>query len=178
MTISKYLPITAIVFALIIPRGEAKETGDTSSDHNNKGVELAQQHQYEAAINEFNLALKANPKNAKAYVNRGSIFRAMHAQAQDGQFDDAIKDFTKAIEIAPKDPQGYMERGQTLVMQKQYTEALTDLNKASELKPDDIMAIRLRGFAEIGIAQSANAPPEDWDKAAADFNTVIQKDPN
>ena len=81
MTISKYLPITAIAFALIIPRGEAKETGDTSSDHNNKGVELAQQHQYEAAINEFNLALKANPKNAKAYVNRGSIFRAMHAQA-------------------------------------------------------------------------------------------------
>ena len=74
----------------------------------------------------------------------------MHAQAQDQQYDDAIKDFTKAIEIAPKDPSGYLERGQTLVMQKQYTEALTDLNKAAELKPDNMMAVRLRGFAEIG----------------------------
>ncbi len=46
MTISKYLSIAAIVFALTIPRGEAKETGDASSNHNNKGVELAQQHQY------------------------------------------------------------------------------------------------------------------------------------
>ena len=34
-------------------------------------------------------------------------------------------------------------------MQKQYTDALTDLNKAAELKPDDMMAVRLRGFAEI-----------------------------
>jgi tetratricopeptide (TPR) repeat protein len=82
MTISKYLSIAAIVFALTIPRGEAKETGDASSNHNNKGVELAQQHQYEEAIKEFNLAIQANPKNAKAYVNRGSIFRAMHAQAR------------------------------------------------------------------------------------------------
>jgi len=170
MTISKYLSIAAIVFALTIPSGEAKETGDASSNHNNKGVELAQQHQYEEAIKEFNLAIQANPKNAKAYVNRGSIFRAMHAQAQDQQYDDAIKDFTKAIEIAPKDPSGYLERGQTLVMQKQYTDALTDLNKAAELKPDDMMAVRLRGFAEIGSG--------DWDKATADFTTVIEKDPN
>ena len=46
MTISQYLSIAAIVFALTIPRGEAKETADASSNHNNKGVELAQQHQY------------------------------------------------------------------------------------------------------------------------------------
>src|SRR5436305_5531525 len=170
MTISQYLSSAVIVFALTIPRQEAKETSDTSSDHNNKGVELAQQHQYEAAINEFNLAIKANPKSAKPYVNRGSIFRAMHAQAQDQQYDDAIKDFTKAIEIAPKDPSGYLERGQTLVMQKQYTDALTDLNKAAELKPDNIMSIRLRGLAETGMG--------DWDTAAADFAAVIENDPN
>ena len=168
MTISKYLSTAAIVYALTIPIGEAKQAGDTSSDHNNKGVELAQQNKYEDAIKEFNLAIQANPKNANAYVNRGSIFRTLHAQDQ--QYDDAIKDFTKAIEVAPKDPAGYLERGQTLVLQKQFTEALTDLNKAAELKPDDNAPIRLRGFAEIGMGE--------WDKAAADFMLVIQKDPN
>ena len=65
MTISKYLSIAAIVFALTIPRQEAKETSDTSSDHNNKGVELAQQHQYEAAINEFNLRLRPTRKTPR-----------------------------------------------------------------------------------------------------------------
>ena len=176
MTISKYLPIAAIIFAIAILEGEAKETGDSSSNHNNKGVELAQERKYEDAVKEFNLAIQANPKNAKAYINRGSIFRAMHAQDQ--QYDDAIKDFTKAIEIAPKDPQGYLERGQTLVMQKQYDQALVDLNKAAELKPDDVAAVRLQGFAEIGLGDLKNPNDEHWNKAAADFTTAIQKDPN
>src|SRR5438445_13848082 len=32
------------------------------------------------------------------------------------------------------------------------------------------MGLRLRAFAEIGLG--------DWDKAAADFNAAVQKDPN
>src|SRR5947207_15385415 len=112
MTISKYLSIAAIVFALTIPRVEAKETGDASSNHNNKGVELAQQHQYEEAIKEFNLAIQANPKNAKAYVNRGSIFRAMHAQPKDQQTNIRIRNLPKQTNLPPTAPSEFRETSQ------------------------------------------------------------------
>src|SRR5713226_3212943 len=124
MTISKYLSTTAIGFALAVLSTDATGASDSSSQHNNKGVELAQQNHYEDAIKEFTLAIQANPKNANAYVNRGSTYRTLHSQDQ--RYDDAMADFSKAIEIAPKDDQGYVERGQTLVMQKQFTEGLAD----------------------------------------------------
>src|SRR5438874_7340140 len=164
MTISKFLSIAAIIFSLTILGAEAKPPAGSSdvSNHVNKGVELAQQHKYDEAMKEFNAAIEANPKSAKAYLNRGTAYRALQ------KYDEAMQDFAKAIEIAPKDEMGYLERGQTFVMQKQYSEALVDLGKAAELKPDNTMAIRLRGFAEIGLG--------DWDKAAADFTAVLQKD--
>src|SRR6266403_2099746 len=164
MTISKFLSTAAIIFSLTILDAEAKPPAGSSdaSSHVNKGEELAQQHKYDEAIKEFTTAIEANPKSAKAYLNRGTAYRAMWAQELTSpsaaqRYDAAMADFAKAIEIAPKDEMGYIERGQTSVMQKQYSEALADLSKAAELKPDNTMGIRLRGFAEIGMG--------DWDKA-------------
>src|SRR5438105_6267056 len=141
MTISKFLSTAAIIFSLTILGAEAKPPADAGG-HVNKGVELAQQHKYDEAIKEFTAAIEANPKSAKAYLNRGTAYRAMWAQEMTSptapqKYDAAMADFAKAIEIAPKDEMGYLERGQTFVMQKQYTEALADLSKAAELKPDD-----------------------------------------
>ena len=50
---------------------------------------------------------------------------------------------------------------------KQFTERWRILSKAAELKPDDTMAIRLRGFAEIGMGE--------WDKAAATLLRYCRK---
>ena len=68
MTISKFLPTAAIIFSLTILGAEAKPpAGSDASNHVNKGVELAQQRKYDEAIKEFNAAIEANPKSAKAY---------------------------------------------------------------------------------------------------------------
>jgi len=74
MTISKFLSTAAIIFSLTILGAEAKPPSGSSdaSSHVNKGVELAQQHQYDEAIKEFTAAIGANPKSAKAYLNRGT----------------------------------------------------------------------------------------------------------
>jgi len=142
MTISKFLSTAAIIFSLTILGAEAKPPAGSSDagSHVNKGVELAQQHKYDDAIKEFTAAIEANSKNAKAYLNRGTAYRAMWAQEMTSpsagqKYDAAMADFAKAIEIAPKDEMGYLERGQTFVMQKQYSDALADLSKAAELKP-------------------------------------------
>src|SRR5260370_41248052 len=118
-------------FSVTSAGDEEKPPAGTSdpSSHVNKGVELEQQQKYNEAIKEFTAAIEANPKSAKAYLNRGTAYRALWAQEMASpsagqRYDAAMADFAKAIEIAPKDEMGYIERGQTFVMQKQYTEAL------------------------------------------------------
>src|SRR5207244_11082883 len=82
MTISKFLSTAAIIFSLTILGAEAKPPAGSSEagGHVNKGVELAQQRKYDEAIKEFTTAIEANSKNAKAYLNRGTAYRALWAQ--------------------------------------------------------------------------------------------------
>jgi tetratricopeptide (TPR) repeat protein len=128
-----------------------------SAGHMQRGIELAQQKQYDAAIAEFTKAIQANPKDPRGYTNRAIAYRASNR-------------LPDAIEVAPKDEVAYRERGNTQVMQSQFDAALPDFDKAIELKPDDGYAYKFRGFAEIGLTQ--------WDKAVADFTKAIEKEPN
>jgi tetratricopeptide (TPR) repeat protein len=160
--IERLIIIGLCVGALAAPV-EAKRKGG-GGDHLEKGAQLAEQKQYDAAIVEFNKAIEENPKDPRAYANRGTAYRAS------GKFAEALADFSKAIEVAPKDYFGYMERSQTELMQNQFDAALADAEKTIELKPDDPFGYKFRGFANIGLNQ--------WDKAVADFTTAIEKKPD
>ena len=146
-----------------------KPAGGGGGNHMQRGIELAQQKHFDAAVAEFTKAIEANPKDARGYANRGTAYRqgaraAVAAGDQEGastRYQSAMADFAKYIELAPKDPSGYLERGETEIELKQYDAAVTDLSKALELKPDNINANKFRGFAELGLSQ--------WDKAVADF---------
>src|SRR5207248_10819490 len=106
MTISKFLSTAAIIFSLTILGAEAKPPAGSSEagGHANKGVELAQQRKYDQAIKESTTAIEANPKNAKAYWNRGTAYRALWAQEMTSpspaqRSDAATADCAKPIEI-------------------------------------------------------------------------------
>src|SRR6266568_812217 len=155
-----------------------KPAGGGGGNHMQRGIELAQQKHFDAAVAEFTKAIEGNPKDARGYANRGTAYRqaaraAVAAGDQEGastRYQSAMADFAKYIELAPKDASAYLERGETEIELKQYDAALADLNKALELKPDDLTANKFRGFAELGLSQ--------WDKAVADFAAVIQKKPD
>ena len=63
MTILKLQAITtAILIGMAgVTTGLAAKSGGGSAAHVNKGVELAQQKQYDAAVAEFNAAIQADP---------------------------------------------------------------------------------------------------------------------
>lgn len=146
-----------------LSEGLAKEKSGGGEGATRKGIELAEQKQFDAAIAEFTKAIQADPGNARYYRNRGSAYR------QAGRFPEAVSDFSKAIQVAPKDPLGYFERGQTLVAQNQFEPALADLDKALELKPGDGNTLKFRGFVWVGRTE--------WDKAIVDFTASIEKNP-
>ena len=109
-----------------------------------RGIEMAQQKNYDGAVAEFTKAIQANPKDARGYTNRATAYRqAAEAAERTGdsagaatRYSAALADFSKAIEVAPKDEVAYRERGMTAVMQSQFDAALPDFDKAIELKPD------------------------------------------
>ena len=61
--------------------------------------------QYKEAIADYDKAIELNPKDAKAYNNRGVAKRQLK------QYKEAITDYDKAIKLNPKDVKAYNNRG-------------------------------------------------------------------
>ena len=72
--------------------------------HLERGNELADQEQWQAAIDEYEKAIELDP-NAAAYYNRGITY------AELGRLELALADYDKAIELDPKDATSYINRG-------------------------------------------------------------------
>jgi len=99
---------------------------------NNRGVALAKEGQYEAAIAQFTRAFQRNPIFTEAYYNRALVDLAI------GQLGQAISDFTRAVEIKPGFIEGYDGRAPIYVAMGQYKEAISDFTRVIENDPDAI----------------------------------------
>jgi tetratricopeptide (TPR) repeat protein len=83
--------------------------------------------EYDKAMSDYNKALEINPRYAKAYYNRGFLYRKM------GEYDKAISDYTKAIEIDSKYSLAYYNRGNAYYYKGEYENAWEDIKKARSL---------------------------------------------
>ena len=71
--------------------------------------------------------LEIDPRDAKAYNNRGLVYGKM------GQYDQEISDYTKVLEINPRDAKVYIMRGRAYYFQKEYEKSWKDVEKAQYL---------------------------------------------
>ena len=130
---------------------------------------------YSGAIADFDMAIKINPKHAKAYYNRGLVknYFQDHLEEIDNfsrtkelcteftesnsstklvmnfrsrNYSGAIADFDKAIEINPRFAKAYYRRGIVKNYYQDRTGALKDFNKAIEVNPGYAEAYHKRGI--------------------------------
>src|SRR3954470_7120444 len=107
MSITKHQTVRAIIIAICVGvfmtpvYAKRHGGGGGGGGHMEKGIELAQQKQYDAAIVEFTKAIEAEPKDSRNYINRATAYRSA------GKFAESLADFTKAIEMSPKDEVAY-----------------------------------------------------------------------
>ena len=162
-----------------------------------KGNFLMMLKQIDRAIAIYSRAIELNPKNAKAYSDRGVAY------GEKGKYELAIKDFNMSIQINPNDADVYYNRGVAYDMKshvdyafKNYTKAIQlypnlakaytlemltttkgrlncaikDLNKAIQLDPNDAKAYTNRGrsYGKKG----------EYDRATKNFKKAIQLDPD
>ena len=86
------------------------------------------------ALEQYQLAIKTEPKYVEAYNRIGIVLDRM------SHFKEADRVFLKAIELAPKLPHLHNNLGFSYTMQLRWQEAEQALHKAIGLKPDFIRA--------------------------------------
>ncbi len=126
----------------------------------------------DAKMENFDLAVKADPKNLEAlklrailYTEKGENDKAVadlnqllaaDAENQDAlaamssvleklkKYDDALKHIDKLISLSPKQSKGYLLRAGLHAMKDDEQKALDDLNKALELDPGSLLGLLMR----------------------------------
>ena len=135
---------------------------ETDSDDpntcNNRGIILAKEGRYEAAIVQFTRAFQRNPVFSEACYNRGLVDLAI------GQLGQAISDFSKVVEISPEFVEGYISRAPIYVDMGQYEQAISDFTKIIEYNPGAVGIYFRRSLACYANGQ--------YDRAWEDVNKI------
>jgi tetratricopeptide (TPR) repeat protein len=161
------------------------------------------QHQYQAAIDETDLALKTT-KDADAYFQRGIAF------SQQNKFVLALSDFKSAFKLRQKPifqyeiahahyrlekfdeadsiltamvlentnlSEVYFLRGKIAIFQNKFEAAVTDMNKTLDFAPDQVFALYFRAFAFEKLGKNAEKCA-DIQKIKEIANAEIMADDN
>ena len=96
-----------------------------------RGLCEAALYAYDDAFDDFNHAIRLDPKDTVAYFQRGMVNEYRR------RYKDAVSDYSMAITLDPRNGVIYFARADTELSLKQNTEACNDFNKAKELGNKD-----------------------------------------
>jgi tetratricopeptide (TPR) repeat protein len=116
------------------------------------------QEDFNGAIQEYNEAIKLNPKSALLYYNRSVIYSKM------ANTDLCINDLNKCIELRPSFLNAYYARGVAFYSNRQYKLAKEDFDKVIEFRPNNAISYRKRGAIKY-ILRDRNGAILDFDKS-------------
>jgi len=129
-----------------------------ASEHNLKGVTLADTGKYSEAFTSFSKAIEVYPYYYSAYTNIGII--CIIAE----QYNLAITAFDSALNLNPDYAPAYSGRGLACIYTESYEEALTDLDRALQIDLDEANDWNNKGVAleQLGELEEAT---DAYDKA-------------
>ena len=145
------------------PLSEGKQSKSAESSFNS-GIARHKSGQFDAAVEDFDIAIRLRPNFTDAYNNRGV------AKHKLGQYDGAVADFDVAIRLRPDFADAYNNRGNAKHDLGQYDAAIADFDVAIRLRPSFTDAYNSRGIAKRELGQ--------FDAAVADFDIAIRLRPD
>jgi len=163
----RWFGCAASLLCLVTLASVAAQTGSVAATgpsadaqaHLKRGEDLAAAHEYDAAIGEYNTAIRLRPDYAEAYNDRGHSY---HWKGGNG--DRAIADFTRAIELRPNYPTAYNNRGVVYMAGGQAAKAIAEFDRALALNPNLRNAYVNRGNAQLRLLH-VGAALDDFHRA-------------
>ena len=149
------------------PRDGAHKTyyldGEHSEAHRHKAYYMYVRDLTDRAIEEYEEALRFNPKNHRAYNGLGAC-----AQRNE-DFAAALFNFRKAIQVAPFSPLGYLNEGGIHFIENRFQEAIESFERAIDVDPRNVYA-----FTDLGITLLATGELREAEK---NFTKAVDLDP-
>jgi len=109
-------------------------------------LELHESGKIKEALVEYDKVIKAHPKLAEAYFNRGNAYFDL------GQDKQAINDYSQALRLNPKDAEAYYNRANAYRRLKQDGPALNDYSAAIKLNPEDARSLTMQLRTDVDDA--------------------------
>lgn len=122
------------------------------------------QNQVEAAINDLDAAIAANPEAVNPLLLHARLMTFLE------QYPTARADYDRLIALQPNDPRFYLERGLLNAQMRDFTAALADYDQAIQLAPD-----QAQPYAERALFHSAQ---QNYERALADIDRAISLNPD
>lgn len=129
-----------------------------------RGLGYAALGQYDAALRDFDQALKFAPDATDARFNRGAAYSKL------GKWDQALGDFDALLEAVPNDPNTLYARAWVQSQRGDDAAAIADLDQVLAQAPDDMDALVDRGGLNIRAGR--------YDAAAKDFSALLKLEPS
>ena len=121
--------------------------------YNNRGVAYRLKASYAQAIDDFNEAIRLEPRFANAFNNRGVAYRNI------GELDHALADYDQAVSIKPNYWAAFYNRGLVLTDKQEYARAIADFTTVLHDDPKNPLVLYRRGMALLksGAVETGNA---------------------
>jgi Tfp pilus assembly protein PilF len=131
--------------------------------HHNLGFVYYEMERLDDAEEEFEQALRLNPRYALSMYNLGLVYY------RKGSMDEAIRYYQKAIELDSKSPDFFYNLGVAYYQKGLYEKAIRVYQKVLELNPD-----YENGHKSLGLAYKKL---KEWDKAIRSFQEELRRHP-
>jgi tetratricopeptide (TPR) repeat protein len=116
------------------------------------------------ALADLDAAIRLDPNDAGAHVNRGLTYAAL------GRHAEALADYDAAIRLDPNHAQAHYRRGRTYTALYRHGEALADYDAAIRIDPNYADAHVNRGNIYLALGRHG--------EALGDYDAAIRLDPN
>lgn len=110
------------------------EGADLANAYRSLGRALQNKKQHDSAINAFDKAIQADPKDAAVFNLRGNSYQSL------GRYDRAVQDYLRAIQLDPKFAAAFYNLGLAYSSGRDFQHALAAYDHAIELNPKDVSA--------------------------------------
>ncbi|HEV3199381.1 MAG TPA: tetratricopeptide repeat protein [Bryobacteraceae bacterium] len=134
-----------------------------SVDFNAEGMKALEEAKYDDAVQAFNKAIEADPKDYAAHFNLALAYSFLHKD------EEGVAEYRKTLELKPELYEAQLNAGILLMRRKDPAAALPLLVSAVEQKPKEF---RPRYY--LAEAQLATG---DLEKAGAGFQVALELDP-
>lgn len=143
-----------------------------ADDYLRKGIAAQQQHDLNAAIDDYRKALAIDPKLVQARANLGA------ALSEAGQLDAAIEEDKKALASAPENVGIRMNLGLAYYKKGDMQNAYPAFAAVHAARPQDVAAAVLLGYTDIKLGKSNEAaamltPLENGRESNMDLEYVL-----